>query len=112
MAYGYTTGEPTAVTRNQMTERVQDALMEAFEELGGVPALVRWAKENPTAFYGLLGKMMPMEIHVSGTPMLMVLSEERQESAEQSVAFPRLAAVMRLPRDFSSRNTTGIGVDR
>lgn len=33
---------------------------------GGVPALVRWAKTDPGAFYAIWSRMLPSELKVSG----------------------------------------------
>jgi hypothetical protein len=47
---------------NKSTAAVKQALIEAFDELGGVPSLVAWAKKQPTEFYKLWAKMMPLEV--------------------------------------------------
>ena len=39
--------------------------MEAFEGLGGVPALTRWAEAHPTEFYKLCARLAVTERHVS-----------------------------------------------
>lgn len=51
---------------NKTTKAVKEALVEAFDELGGVPALVKWGQKNPTGFYQLWGKLMPIQAEVSG----------------------------------------------
>ncbi len=50
---------------NKTTASVKAALTEAFERRGGVPSLLRWADENPTAFYALWGRMLPTEVDVT-----------------------------------------------
>lgn len=47
---------------NKATANVKAALTEAFDELGGVTALMAWAKKSPTEFYKLWGRMMPLEV--------------------------------------------------
>lgn len=47
---------------NKSTKAVKEALQEAFENLGGVPALAAWAAENPTEFYKLWTKLIPTEV--------------------------------------------------
>ena len=49
-------------TPNKATASVKQALNEAFEELGGVEALVEFGKENPRDFYNMWVKIMPTEI--------------------------------------------------
>lgn len=45
------------------------ALAQAFEDVGGIPALVRWGKKNPTAFYALWSRLVPRDSNVSVTAM-------------------------------------------
>lgn len=47
---------------NKTTKAVKDALTMAFDEIGGVEALKAWAIENPTPFYQLWGKMLPLKV--------------------------------------------------
>lgn len=47
---------------NKATASVKAALLEAFEKRGGVPALLKWAKENETEFYKLWGRLAPTEV--------------------------------------------------
>ena len=56
---------------NKTTRAVKEALTEAFEQLGGVPALKTWAESNPTAFYQLWGKMMPLQVTGEGGGALL-----------------------------------------
>lgn len=47
---------------NKSTKAVKDALQEAFTGLGGVPALINWAKEDRAEFYKLWAKLLPNEV--------------------------------------------------
>lgn len=47
---------------NKVTASIKAAICEAFDKHGGVPALVKWAKENETEFYKLWGRLAPTEI--------------------------------------------------
>lgn len=51
-------------TQNKTTAAVKEALTLAFNGIGGVPALVKWAKaaENRGEFYKLWAKMLPQEL--------------------------------------------------
>ena len=44
---------------NKTTKAVKDALQEAFDGLGGVDALIVWAKTEQTEFYKLWTKLLP-----------------------------------------------------
>jgi hypothetical protein len=61
MAKGFKTGGRTKGTPNKTTTQVKQALNEAFEQMGGVPALVEWGQENPTEFYKLWVKILPVQ---------------------------------------------------
>jgi hypothetical protein len=55
---------------NKTTASVKAALCEAFDKRGGVPALLNWAKDEPTEFYKLWAKMLPTEVTgPDGTPV-------------------------------------------
>lgn len=47
---------------NKTTASIKAAITEAFEQLGGVPALVKWGKANPGEFYKLWGRLAPQEV--------------------------------------------------
>lgn len=47
---------------NKTTSSVKAALTAAFEQRGGVDALVTWANEQPTEFYKLWGRLVPHEV--------------------------------------------------
>ena len=51
---------------NKTTALLKDAILTAAQNAGGkggtVAYLEKQAKENPTAFMGLLGKVLPMQI--------------------------------------------------
>ncbi len=56
-------GGRKACTPNKMTSTVKEALVQAFEERGGVGALLAWSADNPTEFYKLWGRMLPQEVN-------------------------------------------------
>ena len=74
MALGQKTGGRTKGTPNKTTASVKNALIEAFEELGGVEALADWGRAEPGEFYKLWVKIMPTEVKAEhtgadGTPL-------------------------------------------
>lgn len=66
MATGRKTGGRKKGVPNKLTQDARQALESAFQGVGGVPALTRWAKETPTEFYKLWGKLIPKDVEVSG----------------------------------------------
>lgn len=51
---------------NIATKEVKDALLEAFDRLGGISGLVEWGEDNKTEFYKLWTKLLPHQIHLAG----------------------------------------------
>lgn len=51
---------------NKFTGKVKEALELAFEQSGGVPALVKWAKTNREEFYKIWVRAMPQQVNVAG----------------------------------------------
>ena len=51
--------------KNKFTKLKEDYL-EAFEKLGGVESLFKWAETNKTTFYQIMTKLFPKGIELSG----------------------------------------------
>jgi len=51
---------------NKTTAAIKDMIEGALQDAGGRAYLARQADENPSAFMGLLGKILPKDISVSG----------------------------------------------
>lgn len=66
MAKGRKTGGRRKGSLNKTTQGVKQALEMAFEQMGGVPTLLTWAKAEPTEFYKLWGKLIPKDLELSG----------------------------------------------
>lgn len=49
-------------SENKITRALKDMILEALEGAGGVDYLVLQAKENPTAFLSLVGKVLPLQV--------------------------------------------------
>jgi len=62
MAKGVKTGGRVAGTPNKTTSHVKEALIEAFEGMGGIESLRAWAEAEPTEFYKLWAKLLPQEL--------------------------------------------------
>ena len=62
MAKGYKTGGRQPGTPNKITTAVRDAILNAFQEVGGESYLTSVAKDDPRTFCTLLGKVLPTQI--------------------------------------------------
>lgn len=52
--------------RNLVTRAAKEAFEVAFTQLGSVDALVSWARDNPTEYYKLYAKLIPVEQRYPG----------------------------------------------
>lgn len=53
---------------NKTTAAIKEMIEGALQEAGGQEYLVKQAKENPTAFLTLVGKILPRDINHGGQP--------------------------------------------
>ena len=77
-------GRPKGVQTQYM--RIRDAFFNAFDEVGGTEALVKWAKEtkNKKEFYQLVTKLIPKEMKIEGeVPHRLSLSPELQKLVDE-----------------------------
>lgn len=56
------TGGRKKGTPNKSTVKVKEAFEAAFENLGGVEALVKWGMKERSEFYKLYAKLLPVQI--------------------------------------------------
>jgi hypothetical protein len=56
---------------------LRGAFEQAFNELGGVEGLVRWASKNPGEFYKLVARLLPTEVKADVTAAAVVRDRER-----------------------------------
>jgi hypothetical protein len=53
-------------TPNKVTVAAKEAFVLAFQGMGGVPKLREWGSENPTEFYKLYSKLIPVDVTSAG----------------------------------------------
>jgi hypothetical protein len=59
-------GRP-AGSPNKITGDMRAMILQAFEKAGGADWLARQANENPVAFMGLLGKLLPSQVNMDAS---------------------------------------------
>lgn len=68
-AFGPGPGRPKGVP-NKATKALKDAILHAFDKVGGASYLERIAESDPKTFCTLLGKVLPLTINSdSSTPL-------------------------------------------
>ena len=65
MAKGMKTGGRQKGTPNRMTVAAKEAFQLAFDQMGGPIGLATWVTENPTEFYKLYSKLIPVDTNVT-----------------------------------------------
>lgn len=71
----------------KVTRNARDAMAAAFDGMGGVPALVKWGKSNPTEFYRLWARLIPKESYEASVQVpLEVLLGKLSNQASHSVS--------------------------
>lgn len=58
-------GRPKGLA-NKINGELKEMIRTALDEAGGVTYLVTCARDNPNAFLGLVGKIIPKDVNVSG----------------------------------------------
>ena len=87
------TGGRQKGTINKTTASVKEALTQAFEQMGGVPALLTWGRSSPDEFYKLWAKMLPTEItaNVNATVQYVVYAVPEAKDATNWISSPDVA---------------------
>ena len=63
-------------TPTKTTQSVKEAFRLAFDGVGGVPELIKWAKEERTEFFKIYSKLLPKEVEVSGEVNLRMMDDD------------------------------------
>ena len=76
-------GRPKGVP-NKVNGLAKDAVARVFEEIGGVANMALWAKDNPTQFYQLYAKLIPVQVDGAG--------ENGEHLVDQSITIKLVSA--------------------
>lgn len=71
---------------NKVNADIKAMIVEALSEVGGVAYLKAQAAENPTAFLGLVGKVLPKEVHIDLNARLAAMSPEEKIAEAKRMA--------------------------
>lgn len=86
-AHSFTEGAPLPGRKTGTVAKTARAnLYAAFEDMGGVEELVRWGRGNPTEFYRIWARLIPVEVEDESKNMpLETLLEMLSKRADQTV---------------------------
>ena len=51
--------------KNKLGRSVKENVVAVFARLGGTPAMAEWARDNPTEFYKIYARLIPVEASVA-----------------------------------------------
>jgi hypothetical protein len=86
MATKRKTGGRTKGTPNKVNAAVKEAIVSAFNKVGGEDYLVGIAKTDPRTFCALLGKVMPTQLTGAGDGPIRVANEGRESARDRLFA--------------------------
>ena len=71
---------------NKVNSDLKGMILTALSDVGGENYLKAQAAENPTAFLGLVGKVLPKEVHIDLNAIIAAMSPEEklQEAAKMA----------------------------
>ena len=58
-------GRPKGIP-NKVSRIAKEAIAQVFEDLGSVEAMTEWARDNPTSFYNMYAKLLPIQVDGAG----------------------------------------------
>ena len=74
MTIGRKTGGRQKGTPNKLGASAKDQIARCFDAMGGIVRMQEWAEENPTEFYKIWSKLLPLEVTgEGGDPIKMVI---------------------------------------
>ena len=71
---------------NKITADLKGMILSALDDVGGKKYMVEQAKENPTAFLTLVGKVLPKEVHIDLNARIAAMSPEEKLAEAQRMA--------------------------
>jgi len=73
MAARKTPGGRTLGAKNKIPQSAKENIQAVFVRLGGTAAMADWARENPTEFYRIYSKLLPLQVAGENGPLEVVL---------------------------------------
>jgi hypothetical protein len=86
MAAGRKTGGRAKGTPNKVNAAVKEAIIGAFNKVGGETYLVKVAESDPRTFCALLGKVMPTQLTGAGDGPIRVAGDGIESPREKLLA--------------------------
>lgn len=83
MAKGKKTGGRGAGTPNKTTTVFKQAVLLAYDTIGGHTRFAQWAAENPTEFYKIASRLIPQEVATTVEMKPLIIDTVTPEDVQQ-----------------------------
>ena len=74
MAAGFKTGGRQRGTPNKITRAFRESVQIAYDAIGGDEAFAAWARENPTEFYRIAARLIPVTGPTEGGGVTVIIA--------------------------------------
>jgi hypothetical protein len=71
------TGGRQLGTPNRLTGAFREAVQVVYDRLGGHDAFLQWARENPTEYYRIAARLIPVELRDTSDKTVRVIVDRR-----------------------------------
>lgn len=65
---------------NKMTREVKEVIAKVFEDIGGIESFAAWARWEPTEFYKMYAKLLPIQLQGAGVDGAFQIVISKEES--------------------------------
>jgi hypothetical protein len=79
---------------NKITRDIKEMVINALQKAGGEEYLTDQARKNPSAFMGLVGKVLPLQVQASGSGQVLL---EQLATAAMAIRAKQAAASLPAP---------------
>ena len=76
------TGGRKAGVPNKFTGQFREAVQYVYDDIGGHDAFSRWAVDNPTEFYKIASRLIPVEVHNHDTQVQVIIQRETAQPTQ------------------------------
>lgn len=74
------TGGRQSGTPNRLTGAFREAVLNVYNNLGGHAAFLAWARENPTEYYRIAARLIPVELRQEVDTKVTVILHKPQNA--------------------------------
>ena len=79
------TGGRKAGIPNKFTGQFREAVQFVYDDIGGHEAFSKWAIANPTEFYRIASRLIPVEVHNHDTQIQVIVQRETPPSTQNPI---------------------------